>query len=96
MMIVLVDKMLKTQIVECSSVIKWLFSDEMKHDLCNFYVWEIMHSTINRMSKQVDKVKNEYEQLNEKFKKSALESEALKVKIQLHVFNKLLNLNSYN
>jgi hypothetical protein len=79
MMIVLVDKMLKTQIVECSSVIKWIFSDEMKGDLCSFYIWEIMHSTINRMSKQVDKVKNEYEQLSEKFKKSALESEALKV-----------------
>jgi hypothetical protein len=78
--------MLKTQIVECSSVIKWIFSDEMKHDFCSFYIWEIMHSTINRMSKQVDKVKSEYDQLIEKSKKSTLESEALKVKFQKHRF----------
>jgi hypothetical protein len=38
------------------------------------------------MSKQVDKVKSEYDQLIEKSKKSTLESEALKVKFQKHRF----------
>lgn len=72
-MVVLVDKMLKTQIVECSSVAKWVFSDEMKSELTNFYTWEILNSTVNRMKKQVDKVKHEYNELNDKFKKSSLE-----------------------
>lgn len=75
MMVVMVDKMLKTQIVECASVAKWIFSDDMRQDLTSFYVWEILHSTISRMSKQVDKVKNEYNQLNDKFRKSTLDSD---------------------
>jgi nuclear cap-binding protein subunit 1 len=75
MMVVMVDKMLKTQIVECASVAKWIFSDDMRQDLTSFYVWEILHSTISRMSKQVDKVKNEYNQLSDKFRKSTLDSD---------------------
>ena len=75
MMVVMVDKMLKTQIVECASVAKWIFSEDMKQELSCFYVWEILHATISRMSKQVDKVKHEYVLLNEKFNKSALDSE---------------------
>jgi hypothetical protein len=70
MIIVIVDKLLKTQIVECSSVVKWIFSDEMRIDLTSFYAWEILHSTISRMNKQVDKLRIEYNELNEKFKKS--------------------------
>lgn len=77
MIVVLVDKMLKTQIVECSSVAKWVFSDDMKNDFTSFYVWEILHSTINRMSKQVDKLKNEYNQLNDSLRKSTLDTEAV-------------------
>ena len=75
MMVVMVDKMLKTQIVECASVAKWIFSDDMKQEFTCFYVWEILHSTVNRMGKQVDKVKNEYLQLSEKFNKSSLDNE---------------------
>lgn len=74
-MVVMVDKMLKTQIVECSSVAKWIFSTDMKQEITHFYVWEILHATISRMSKQVDKVKHEYAQLNEKFNKSTLDNE---------------------
>ena len=32
MMVVVVDKMLKVQIVECSNVANWLFSQEMSQD----------------------------------------------------------------
>lgn len=71
MIVVLVDKMLKTQIVECSSVVKWIFSDEMKSEVTSFYVWEILHSTLNRMSKQVDKFRHEFAELSERFKKAS-------------------------
>ncbi|XP_060574912.1 nuclear cap-binding protein subunit 1-like isoform X1 [Ruditapes philippinarum] len=43
MMVVLTDKLLKTQIVECSSVANWLFSADMAPDFTRNYVWEIMH-----------------------------------------------------
>ncbi len=75
MIVVIVDKMLKTQIVECSSVVKWVFSDGMRNELTSFYVWEILHSTINRMSKQVDKLRTEYNELNAKFRKTTLDEE---------------------
>ena len=79
-MFVMVDKMLKTQIVECASVAKWIFSEDMKQEFTSFYVWEILHATVSRMSKQVDKVKHEYMQLSEKFSKSSsLDTDACEV-----------------
>ena len=41
----MVDKMLKTQIVECSSVINWIFSNDMHSELNKFYIWEILTIT---------------------------------------------------
>lgn len=61
MMVVLTDKLLKTQIVDCSSVANWLFSADMAPDFTRNYVWEIMHSTINKMSKHVEKLQKEAE-----------------------------------
>ncbi|CAH1254808.1 NCBP1 [Branchiostoma lanceolatum] len=55
MMFVLVDKMLRTQIVNCSAVANWLFSHDMSQDFTRLYVWEIMHSTIRKMNKHVEK-----------------------------------------
>ena len=42
----LVDKMLKTQIVECAAVANWLFSREMTTEFTKCYVWEILHLTV--------------------------------------------------
>ncbi|CAF0777146.1 unnamed protein product [Didymodactylos carnosus] len=59
MMVMLVDKMIKTQIIECSSVTNWMFSREIAQDLTNFYIWEILSSTIDKMNRQVEKYYNE-------------------------------------
>ncbi|KAF0299965.1 Nuclear cap-binding protein subunit 1 [Amphibalanus amphitrite] len=56
MMCVLVDKMLKTQIVECSAVANWIFSREMNADFLKSYVWEILNLTIRKMSQHVHKL----------------------------------------
>jgi len=56
MLMVLVDKMLKVEIVDCSSVAKWLFSPDMAPDFTRMYVWEIMHSTIRKMNQHVVKL----------------------------------------
>nr|CAB3264226.1 nuclear cap-binding protein subunit 1-A-like [Phallusia mammillata] len=53
MLIVLVDRMLRMEIVDCSSVAKWLFSPDMAPDFTRMYVWEIMHMTIRKMNKHV-------------------------------------------
>ncbi len=46
MMVVLVDKLLKTQIIECAAVANWIFSKEMMADFTKSYVWEMLHLTI--------------------------------------------------
>ncbi|KAK6188882.1 hypothetical protein SNE40_004967 [Patella caerulea] len=66
MLVVLVDKLLRTQVVECSAVANWLFSDEMSQDFISFYMWEIMHSTIKKMSKQVDKLQKDVDEARDK------------------------------
>lgn len=66
MMVVLVDKLLKTQIVEPSAVANWLFSSEMQPEFTKFYVWEMMHSTIKKMSKHVDKLQTDLDDSKDK------------------------------
>ncbi|XP_029633354.1 nuclear cap-binding protein subunit 1 [Octopus sinensis] len=66
MLVVLIDKLLKTQIIECSAVANWLFSDEMSHAFTSFFVWEIMHSTIKKMMKHVTKLQKEVEDARDK------------------------------
>lgn len=62
LLVVVVDKLLKTQIVGCSAVANWLFSPEMSHDFTSFYVWEIMHSTIKKMNKHYAKLARDVEE----------------------------------
>ncbi len=66
MLVVLVDKLLKTQIVECSAVANWIFSEEMATDFPSFYVWEIMHSAIRKMNKHVQKLQKQVEEARDK------------------------------
>ena len=46
MMVVLVDKLLKTQIIECAAVANWIFSKEMVGEFTKLYTWEMLHLTI--------------------------------------------------
>ncbi|CAH1100099.1 unnamed protein product [Psylliodes chrysocephalus] len=66
MMIVLVDKMLKTQIVECSAVANWIFSKEMTPEFTKMYLWEILHLTIKKINKHVIKLGAELTDAREK------------------------------
>merc|ERR1712223_1899570 len=59
MMVVLVDKLLKTQIVECSAVANWIFSKEMVSEFTKGYSWEMLHLTIRKMNKHVNKLSKE-------------------------------------
>lgn len=66
MMVVLIDKLLKIQVVECSAVAKWIFLPEMSEELTSFYVWEILHGTIKKMIRQVWKLQKEIEEMKDK------------------------------
>lgn len=95
MIVVMVDKMLKTQIVECASVVKWAFSDTIREAFTSFFLWEIVHSAINRMGKQVEKVRAEYANMQERLKKSSLDPDSVQSEIsEEELEQKLTTLNS--
>ncbi|XP_070598321.1 nuclear cap-binding protein subunit 1-like isoform X1 [Erythrolamprus reginae] len=69
MIAVLVDKMIRTQIVDCAAVANWIFSPELSHDFTRFYIWEILHSTIRKMNKHVMMIQKELEEAKRKLAK---------------------------
>uniref|UniRef100_A0A8C5RIB5 MIF4G domain-containing protein n=1 Tax=Laticauda laticaudata TaxID=8630 RepID=A0A8C5RIB5_LATLA len=69
MIAVLVDKMIRTQIVDCAAVANWIFSPELSHDFTRFYIWEILHSTIRKMNKHVMMIQKELEEAKERLDK---------------------------
>ncbi|VVC44097.1 Hypothetical protein CINCED_3A017899 [Cinara cedri] len=71
MLTVLIDKMLKTQIIECSSVANWIFSKEMIPDFTKLYIWDILSLTINKMSRHVDRLTRELNEAREKLRTTA-------------------------
>ncbi|CAG0898321.1 unnamed protein product [Darwinula stevensoni] len=75
MQLVLIDKLLKTQIIECAAVANWIFSRDMAPEFTRMYVWEILHMTISKMSKYVKKLSQEVAETKEKLKKLGEESE---------------------
>ncbi|KAL1117702.1 hypothetical protein AAG570_004017 [Ranatra chinensis] len=66
MICVLIDKMLKIQLLECSAVANWIFSKEMSHEFTKLYIWEILHLTIRKMSKYVSRLGRELVEAREK------------------------------
>lgn len=65
MICVIVDKLLKTQIVECSAVATWIFSKEMGTEFTKMYLWEVLHLTIKKMNKHVIKLGHELQEARE-------------------------------
>ena len=55
MISVLVDKMIRTQIVDCAAVANWLFSQDMAHEftrfatLFNSLIWKIWRYYSNKI-----------------------------------------------
>ncbi|XP_058986605.1 nuclear cap-binding protein subunit 1 [Musca domestica] len=70
MMVVIIDKLLKTQIVDCSAVATWIFSKEMTGEFTKMYLWEILHLTIRKMNKHVIKLTIELNDAKEKLSKA--------------------------
>lgn len=56
MLCVIVDKLLKTHIVDYSAVATWVFSKEMSSEFTKVYLWEVLHLTIKKMNKRVIKL----------------------------------------
>uniref|UniRef100_A0A4W5P6L3 Nuclear cap binding protein subunit 1 n=1 Tax=Hucho hucho TaxID=62062 RepID=A0A4W5P6L3_9TELE len=67
MVSVLVDKLIRTQIVDCAAVANWWALIPLRAH--TFYVWEILHSTIRKMNKHVQKIQKELEEAKDKLER---------------------------
>lgn len=66
MMVVLVDKLLRTEVVQCQAVANWIFSEQMQREFTSTYLWEILHGTIKKMTKHVDQLQSEVDDSRDK------------------------------
>lgn len=73
---VVVDKMLKTQIVECCAVANWIFSRDMAPEFTKSYIWEILHLTIRKMNKHVVRLEKELADARAKLRAAPSDSES--------------------
>lgn len=61
MLVVLIDKCIRAQIVDPGSVARWIFSPEMASHFQRCYIWEVLHGTILKMNHHVARVEEEYD-----------------------------------
>ena len=73
---VVVDKMLKTQIVECCAVANWIFSRDMAPEFTRSYIWEVLHLTIRKMNKHVVRLEKEVADARTKLRAAPSDSES--------------------
>ncbi|RWS23790.1 nuclear cap-binding protein subunit 1-like protein, partial [Leptotrombidium deliense] len=70
LLILLVEKYLKAEIVQHSAVANWMFSKDMANELSKSYVWEILLATVKRQIKAVEICQKELDEAKDKQRKS--------------------------
>lgn len=76
--VILVDKLLKAELVEAKEVCCWIFSEPMKPLHLNSYLWELLNNTLSRTSRAVRKMiksKKEVENQVSTIKKEKLDDD---------------------
>ncbi|KRY76831.1 Nuclear cap-binding protein subunit 1 [Trichinella pseudospiralis] len=58
---IVVDKMLKMQIIQSLAVIDWIFSEKMRSSLMRQYVWQIVFSMSTRLARNIKKIQEDLE-----------------------------------
>jgi len=66
MMLIVIDKMVKLQYIQCSTVVNWIFAKEMEDEFMRFSTWELLHNTLKKMMKHKAKVKKDLEEAHDK------------------------------
>ncbi|OQV15750.1 Nuclear cap-binding protein subunit 1 [Hypsibius exemplaris] len=69
-MIVLVDRLLRMQLIDAASVVNWIFSKDMKLHFSQHHVWEILQQTIHRVSTLVQRCHADLEAAKAKVKEA--------------------------
>lgn len=74
--IILVDKLLKAELVDAKEVCNWIFSDSMKPHHLKSYPWELLNNTISRLNQIVSKLSAEQSDLKEDSEEAGAKAKA--------------------
>ncbi|VDO53025.1 unnamed protein product [Haemonchus placei] len=72
--IILVDKMLKMQILDCGVVISWIFSESLKSETDRQWVWEVLNTALERLSRHIHKVAHDVDILQKRVERQRIEA----------------------
>ncbi|XP_046913339.2 nuclear cap-binding protein subunit 1 [Dermatophagoides farinae] len=70
LMVILIDKLMKLEVLQYPTVAIWVFSKANSDEFMNFYMWEMLHSTIKRTIRNIKKCTNELEESRTKLNTS--------------------------
>ncbi|CAJ0571563.1 unnamed protein product, partial [Mesorhabditis spiculigera] len=64
--VVMIDKYLKAQVIDCGVLVEWIFSDEMRAEHHRQWPWEVLNSALIKLSKHVANLRKEVDQKKQK------------------------------
>ncbi|EPB76851.1 MIF4G domain protein [Ancylostoma ceylanicum] len=73
--IILVDKMLKMQILDCGVVISWIFSESLRSENDRQWIWEVLNTALERLSRHIHKVAHDVKILQKRVDRQKAENE---------------------
>ncbi|CAD6184580.1 unnamed protein product [Caenorhabditis auriculariae] len=66
MMMILIDKLLKMQVLDCGMVINWLFDEQMRHEQDRQWLFEVLNMALEKLSSHVVTIEKDYKALKER------------------------------
>ncbi|KHJ83583.1 MIF4G like protein [Oesophagostomum dentatum] len=75
--IILVDKMLKMQILDCGVVISWIFSEGLRSENDRQWIWEVLNTALERLSRHIHKVAHDVKILRKRVDRQKAENEEM-------------------
>ncbi|WKX91228.1 hypothetical protein Q1695_009787 [Nippostrongylus brasiliensis] len=72
--IILVDKMLKMQILDCGVVISWIFSESIRSETDRQWVWDVLNTALERLSRHIHKVAHDVHILQKRVERQRAET----------------------
>lgn len=66
---IILDKLIRMKIIQSCSFVNWLFSKDMENDFLRSCMWEMLHSTLHKVTKQTKKIKVDLEDVKKKIER---------------------------
>eukprot|EP01135_Chromosphaera_perkinsii_P011114 Nk52_evm23s2340 gene=Nk52_evmTU23s2340 len=65
LMVILLDKLMTYRLIDISTIVNWMFTEEQLNSLTEVYIWEIFHNTLNKMICRTSILKGNLKQFEE-------------------------------